>query len=179
MLNNKPDFQALYKELQPQILHYVKARIGSREDAEDITAEVFVRVYKNLDDFQWQGVSINSWVYRIAKNAIIDHYRKYNKNKNQVEFEKASQHVAASEKDILLDILDDEEEKSLYVAISQLDTEDQYLIYYKYFEDLSISEIAKRLNLSETNVGTKLHRLRKKILSRLATTNKDDQKIKK
>lgn len=166
--SNKPEFQALYKEMQPQILNYIRARIGSVEDAEDITAEVFERVYKNMADFKWQGISINSWVYRIAKNAIIDHYRKHNRDKRQVEFDKVSDKAPSADEDILVGILDDEEEKQLYVAISKLDHVDQYLIYYKYFEDLSLTEIAKRLNLSETNVGTKLHRLRKKILAEIA-----------
>lgn len=57
----------------------------------------------------------------------------------------------------------DEEEKELYNAIMGLDEEDQYLVYYKFFEELSNKEIAQLLDLTETNIGTKLHRTRKKL----------------
>ncbi|MFW5702828.1 MAG: RNA polymerase sigma factor [Candidatus Dojkabacteria bacterium] len=158
------DFPKLYKRLRPKILRYVMGRVSSKEDAEDLTEEVFVKVYKKLDDFKWQGVSIDSWVYRIAKNAIIDYYRKNNKYKNMTDFETASLTTKDSEVDLLADMLEDESKKELYIAISKLDPKDQYLIYYKYFEELSVAEISKKVGLSETNVATKLHRLRSKIL---------------
>jgi RNA polymerase sigma-70 factor (ECF subfamily) len=159
-----PKFDEIYKELQPKILGFICARVNSVEDAEDISADVFIKVYNNLADFKWQGVSINAWIYRIAKNAIIDYYRKVDKNKRKVDFDSISDKIKDSSPDILTNLLDDEEKRSLYMAISELDFEDQYLIYYKYFEELSLEEIAKRMRLSETNVGTRLHRLRRKLL---------------
>jgi RNA polymerase sigma-70 factor (ECF subfamily) len=117
-----------------------------------------------LPDFKWQGVSVKSWIFTIARNAIIDYYRKFDKEKNNVSLEEVSTNFKSGSKDILVNLLDGEEDKKLYLEISKLKEKDQFLIYYKYFEELSIKEIAKRVSMSESNVATRLHRLRKKIL---------------
>lgn len=157
-------FEDLYKENRALILNYIRKRVKNKEDAEDLTEEVFIRVYKNLPDFKWQGVSVKSWIFTIARNAIIDYYRKFDKEKNNVSLEEVSTNFKSGSKDILVNLLDGEEDKKLYLEISKLKEKDQFLIYYKYFEELSIKEIAKRVSMSESNVATRLHRLRKKIL---------------
>lgn len=161
-------FEAIYKEHRAKILNFIAARVGQREDAEDLTEEVFIKVYKKLPDFKWQGVSIESWIFKIARNTIIDFHRKYAKEKNNVDIDVVqAKSLDISSSDALANLLDDEEQFKLYKEISEFEPEEQYLIYYKYFEELSVSEIAIRLNLSETNVGTKLFRLRKKLLKSL------------
>jgi len=57
----------------------------------------------------------------------------------------------------------DDEEKALYDALRELGSNDQYLIYYKFFEGLSNKDIADITGMTETNIGTRLHRIRKKI----------------
>jgi RNA polymerase sigma-70 factor (ECF subfamily) len=177
--HKKPDFNEIYKQLQAPITNYIRSRVYSKEDAEDISAEVFEKVYKNLPDFKWQGVSVKSWVYRIAKNTVIDYYRKNDKYKKRLDYEKISKSVSSDEQDILVALLETEERRKLYIAISELKEQDQYLIYYKYFEELSIAEIAKRLNLSETNIGTKLHRLRNKLTEIIKSVDKNAEKTEK
>lgn len=154
----------LYNLHRDKIFFYIRKRVATVEDAEDITAEVFEKVFKKVDDFKWQGVSIESWIYTIARNSIIDHHRKNSKYIGQVQLEEIQAKQPDSEKDLLASLLDAESYTELYQAISQLESDDQYLIYYKYFEELSNSEIAARMDISETNVGTKLHRLRQKLV---------------
>lgn len=57
----------------------------------------------------------------------------------------------------------DEEDIALFNAIKELDEDEQYLIYYKFFEEMSNSKISEITGLTETNIGTKLHRIRKKL----------------
>jgi len=172
-----PNFLELYNNNRLKILNYITNRVNSREDAEDITEEVFIKIYKNLADFKWQGVAIESWIYKIAKNAIIDYHRKYSKEKAHVDIDSIDQSLASKEKDLLLSLLDDEEVIKLYNALSNLKPTDQYIIYYKYFEELTLEEIAIRMKLSENNIGIKLHRLRKKILEIL--DNEHNSQLKK
>ncbi len=167
----KPKFVDLYAQNREKILNYINARVGIREDAEDLTEEVFEKVLKNLSDFKWQGVSIEAWIYKIAKNTIIDHHRRGKKLKGQVDIDVVeNQTKDETEVDPLLISISDEEQRKLYNAIGELSPDEQYLVYYKYFEELSVPDIAIRVDLSETNVSTKLHRLRKKLLKFL---NKD------
>ena len=171
-VNSEFDFEEVYRENRSKILSYISARVTSLEDAEDIVEEVFIKVYKNLADFRWQGVSIGSWIYRIAKNSIIDYYRKNDKRKGSIDIDKVENVISSDHQDLLLNLIDNEAEQALYKAISKLNPNDQYLIYYKYFEDLSLEEIAVRMNMTETNVGTKLYRLRKRLAKYIKNENK-------
>src|SRR4030081_4024317 len=66
----------LYERYFDRIYNYVYARLGRVEDAEDLAIDTMTRTLTRLDLFQDQGVAFSSWVYRIAHNATIDHYRR-------------------------------------------------------------------------------------------------------
>ena len=68
-------FTRLYRELHPLVARYVARRVDSRADAEELVAEVFRRVVEHLRDFDPARGSVRAWVLRIARNAVIDHYR--------------------------------------------------------------------------------------------------------
>lgn len=66
-------FAALYDRYFPRIYAYIAYRVGSRELAEDLTAAIFERAFRNLADFRPRGDgSFSSWFYRIARNAVAD-----------------------------------------------------------------------------------------------------------
>ncbi len=117
----------------------------------------------SISDFQWQGITVTAWIFKIARNHIIDFYRKNEKYKGERSLEDIVNFVESNIPGVAVEVEADEEEVELYNAIRELDEEDQYLIYYKFFEELSNKEIAQLMNLSETNIGTKLHRTRKKL----------------
>src|SRR5437016_2990318 len=79
---SKSDFEALYSEYHQRVLDFVAKRVGFKEVAEDLTSEIFEKIYKSINDFQWQGVTIAAWIFRIARNRIIDYYRTVSKSKN-------------------------------------------------------------------------------------------------
>lgn len=165
------NFKSLYENHQQKVYYFILKRVSNVADAEDLTSIVFEKIYKKLPDFQWQGVSIESWIFTIARNAIIDFHRKNSKYRGNVDIDNLQVESEDSDKELLTGLLDDESIRSLYLAMSNLDSDDQYLVYYKYFEELSNSEIAERTGLSETNVGTKLYRLRKKLIKIIAKNN--------
>jgi len=159
----KSDFTKLYKLFNKKILDFLSKKVSSREIAEDLTAEVFEKVFKTLGDYQWQGISVSAWIYRIARNHLIDYYRKNNKFKDDKSFDDVVNIVESNLPTAETEIVRDEEDVILYKAIRELNEEDQYLIYYKFFEDMSNSQIAQIVEQTETNVGTRLHRIRKKM----------------
>src|SRR6202011_1585022 len=71
--------RTLYERYFDRIYNYVYARLGRAEDAEDLAIDTMTRSLTRLDLFQDQGVAFSSWVYRIAHNATIDHYRRHGK----------------------------------------------------------------------------------------------------
>ena len=66
---------ALFDHLYPRLYRYAFARLSSRQDAEDVASETFAKVLRGLDRFKWRGNGFEAWVFRIAKNLIVDRYR--------------------------------------------------------------------------------------------------------
>ena len=66
----------LYDRHRPQIFRFAWSRLGHRQLAEDVTAEVFARMVKSIGDYQVLDLPFQAWLYRIARNLIIDHYRR-------------------------------------------------------------------------------------------------------
>ena len=167
-------YDKIYKLYHQKIFVYVFSFVKNQENAEDITSIVFEKALKGINSFQWEGVSLQSWLYKIARNTINDFYRKaYNKfpslsmdqeiGSMQNLQMKISDVIYNNEDSIELQIIKSDEEEKLYAVLQLFGEEDQYLLYYKYFETMSNKQIAKILEISETNVGTKLQRIRIKI----------------
>lgn len=73
------DFNKIYAENKNMILHFLSTRT-SREVAEELSNDVFMKVYKNLDKYDESKSKVSTWVMNIAKNTLIDHYRKVKLN---------------------------------------------------------------------------------------------------
>lgn len=67
--------QQIWADYNDALLKYIKHRVGDQFDAEDILQDVYVRIYKNIDSLKYLE-KLESWIYNITKNAIIDYYRK-------------------------------------------------------------------------------------------------------
>lgn len=131
-------FGKLYDIYVDDIYRYVLYRVGSVEDAEDITALVFEKALKTIASFEWQGYRYGAWLYKIAHNLIVD---KYKKNKEEVSFEGLDFEIEDSEsKDHLENVLDAVDIEKLHKAIGNLNEEQREIIYLRYIKELSIQE---------------------------------------
>jgi RNA polymerase sigma-70 factor (ECF subfamily) len=160
---SQDDFEEVYSQFYDRVMNFVSRRVTGKETAEDLTGDIFEKIYKSIDDFQWQGITISAWIFRIARNRVIDFYRKHSKRKNNSSIDDYSNTLESSLKASETMMIEDEEHRYLYDAIREFDEDDQYLIYYKFFEEFSNKKIAEIMELTETNVGTKLYRIRKKL----------------
>lgn len=159
---NPKAFGGLYSKYKDKIYYFIKKKVGTRTIAEDLTSVVFEKALKGLGYFQWQGVSFGAWLYRIARNTIYDYYRT-DKEKRQASLDENLDSADLEDYNQEALVLHGEKELELYSVISRLDDKDQYLLYFKYFEGYSNKEISKLTGMSETNIGTRLHRIRKKM----------------
>ena len=66
----------LYETYFDRIYRYVAVRVGSTEEAEDLTQQVFLQAFEALPSFKWRGVPFSSWLFRIAHSQVVDHHRK-------------------------------------------------------------------------------------------------------
>src|SRR3989338_7246444 len=68
-------FGLLYDGYQPKIYRFILVKVGHREDAEDLTHQIFLKAWQHVDDYEPRGLPFGSWLYQIARNQIVDFYR--------------------------------------------------------------------------------------------------------
>lgn len=136
-------FGLLYDEYQPRIYRFIYLKVSHREEAEDLTHQVFLSAWQNITHYEFQGFPFTSWIYQIARNQVIDHYRTKKKN---ISLESvADPEVESSSEKTIDSNLDIEKIKQ---ALSQLNQEQQDIIIMRFVDDLSPKEAAKALNRS-------------------------------
>ncbi len=69
-------FGVLYQRYVDRVYRYMCVRLGDPAEAEDLTAEVFLRALEKLDSFRWRGVPFGAWLFRLAHNIAVDYWRK-------------------------------------------------------------------------------------------------------
>ena len=149
-------FAELYEQFMPKVYRYVTFRIRDENMAQDLTAVVFEKAFTRFDSFNPQKASFSTWIFTIARNTVIDHYRVYGKHEElvpDVEGKTNAQYPSPEEEAILA-----ENTRKLRQFISHLNKREQEAIVLKYSNGMSNREIAQILNLTETNVGSILCR---------------------
>jgi RNA polymerase sigma-70 factor (ECF subfamily) len=149
-------FAALYDRHQPAIYNYVFYRVGSTPLAEDLTAEVFVRMVEKIDTFRGQGRPLLAWLYTIAGNLVIDHYRRAGRIDWQPlqEGERTASQSAGPEQkaEAHLDHL------ALAQAMEQLTEDQRRVVLLKFIEQRSNAEVAAILGKRVGAVKALQHR---------------------
>lgn len=164
VLNGEPRaFSVLLKRYQRPVHALIRQMIPGREDAEELTQDVFVKVFKSLSSFRGSS-SLSTWLYRIAYNTTISYTRK--KKLLYSEFEdKALNNIPDEQVDEMLDRENDEMlMQQIEAAVEKLNPEDKALISLYYTQEKSVREISDITALTPENVKIKLYRVRKKIV---------------
>lgn len=146
--------RTLYERYFDRIYNYVYARIGRVEDAEDLAIDTMTRSLTRLDLFQDQGVGFSSWLYRIAHNATIDHYRRRGRV-TLVSLDGAALPQSADPSDLALERLSNEE---LREALRELTDEQQQVLILRFFQDLTAAQVAEIIGKSVGAVQALQHR---------------------
>ncbi len=162
ILNGKTEKYAYFlNRYGQQVFALVVRIVGSQEEAEEITQDVFLKAFQQLSYYQADS-GFSTWIYRIAANMAISAVRK-----RKYELLHLDEAAFANLPDELVDeALDDEREwrlQRLSAAIERLDADERALLTLYYQEEKSIREVAYILKISESNAKVKLHRTRKKL----------------
>lgn len=148
-------FGHLYDHYLPPIFRYVFLKVGNKQDAEDLTHEVFLSAWQNLGDYRPQGHPFSSWLYQIAHNRVIDHYRT---KKSHLDLEMVDESfvrlASTTERDLDLAM----DMGKVMVAIKKLKEDQQDVLLMRFVEDLSHKEIAEIIGKNEGAVRLIQHR---------------------
>jgi len=150
-------FEVLYDFYFPRIYGYMLKRVGDFSIAEDLVSKTFLNIFTNLKNYQYKGYSFGAWVYRIATNNLIDHYRKSGKRK-EINIEEAKEL-----RDEVSDTPDEiaqhtRERKLVQEALRELPKKYQEVLDLKFFAERTTDEIAEILETNENNVRVILFR---------------------
>lgn len=146
-------FGKIYDRYAERLYKFIYLRVGHKEIAEDILSDSFVKVWTKISQVN-SAKAFSSWIFQIAKNNIIDYYRV---RKSTIAIEEVEQTLedAANpieETELRLD------QKRILLAMQNLPTDQQQVIRYKFFEDLTNAEIALIMNKTEGAIRVIQHR---------------------
>lgn len=135
-------FALLYQTYVDRIYRYVYFRVADDNIAQDITSQIFLKVWEKLDTYQAGQSPFMAWIYRIARNTVIDYYRT---KKFTISLENA-QPIELSHDDEVDEKLDIQiQSQKLRAALRGLTKEQRQVLILKFVDGLSTTEIAKQL----------------------------------
>ncbi len=139
-------FSRLYELYFAPIFRYIYMRTKIKDEAEDLTQEVFLKVFKSISAFQEKNQSPLAYFFTIARNIVIDHWRK----KKEILIDEEIANKIPDDKRSPQDLIEQNETAvAIRQAIGNLTEEQQDVIIMKFINDLSNREIAKLLGKSE------------------------------
>ena len=148
---NDPDaFDELYNRYSPRVFGYLYQRLnGDVEEAEDLTSEVFTKVYQKIESFEVQGAPLSSWLFRIARNQLIDSVRRKKRPAGVVTLDEAPTLTASA----VFDGIDQHMALDLIKGgLARLTPEQRQVIILRFLEDKSIIETAAIMQRNEEAV---------------------------
>lgn len=158
-------FGPLYDHYQPMIYRFVFVKVGRREDAEDITHQVFLAAWQNIGGYKFRGHPFSSWLYRIARNQVVDHYRS---KKPEASIEKMDPEFFVSPANAQFDLSMKIEMEKVMSAIGRLKSDYQDVIVLRFVEDLPLKDTAAAMEKTEGAVKLMQHRAIKELKRILA-----------
>lgn len=155
-------FELLVRKYQQKVYWQIRRIIEDHDDANDVMQEIFLKVWKALDNFR-EDSQLYSWLFRITHNECITWYRKQSKTRNHDDVSKLS---AADEESLPSDVQSlssNEIEKRLFEAIETLPEKQKIIFHLKYFQELKYEEISAQLGTSVGALKASYHIAVKKI----------------
>ncbi|HEY4496819.1 MAG TPA: sigma-70 family RNA polymerase sigma factor [Candidatus Paceibacterota bacterium] len=160
-------FGLLYDHYLERIYRFVLLKVSHREEAEDLTHLAFLKAWERIGEYQDQGFPFGSWLYKIARNTIIDHYRSSNGRKTEITLD-YSLEIIPSEDDHLDKSVDNAIEiQTVMDAIKKLKPIEQDVVIMRFIDEMSNEEVADAVGKTIGAVKLIQHRALRKIKQEL------------
>jgi RNA polymerase sigma-70 factor (ECF subfamily) len=152
--SHEMNWEAVYNEQLPRIFNFFLYRVGDEALAEDLTAATFEKAWKHRERYRIDLGAFSTWLFSIARNTASDYFRQ---QRPEVELDEA--HTPAYGRPVEETILQEVDFARLSALLTHLEARERELVALKYGAGLTNRAIADLSGLSESNVGTILHRV--------------------
>lgn len=160
-------FGDLYRLLSPQVLRFVESRVSGRQEAEDLTNTIFEKAFGAMGRYQPSPAQFSTWLYTIAQNTVIDHYRRRRLpglDEPQTDLTAVTDPGEGPEGYVLAD----EQRRRLYQALLQLTPEQRQVIGCRFFFNLPVNEVAGMMGKTEGAIKALQFRALERLRQQLA-----------
>ena len=139
-----------------RIYSYLHVSVGNRHDAEDLTTQTFLKMLEKIGSFRWQSAPFSAWLFRIAHNLAMDHFRARRRWQPEEEVPEPPAHEA--EPSAELEAMRTIGRESMLKMIEKLSPEQQQVLTLKFVFNLPNAEVAAILDKTEGAVKSLQHR---------------------
>ena len=162
-------FGKLYDKYVDEIYRFVVMRVRSSHEAQDLVAEVFLKTWQYISSQKNQIKDFRAFLYRIARNLVIDYYRASKKEYTTFE-EGQLEKIIDSGIDLESDAQNKDDLRIIFSVMDQLPEDHRELLSLRYIQDLSIKEIAEIQGKKSGTVRVALHRAIKQVKTLIVDT---------
>lgn len=161
---NTNAFSVLVDRYKDLIFSLALKMVKNREEAEEVAQDTFIKVFNSLEKFKGDS-KFSTWIYKVAYNTCLDRMKKNKKDEGNINIDDFSEHLVKTMENALSKMMDEERKKSIQDCLNLLPSDEGFLLTLFYFEDQSLEEIAKIMDITANNAKVKLFRSRKKLAS--------------
>jgi RNA polymerase sigma-70 factor (ECF subfamily) len=151
---DRPPFEDVYREYLGRVYAYIRAQVTTSADAEDITAQVFMNAYQAYARFEARNTTPAAWLFRIARNATLDHFRAHGRRER---LRRTMEHQPMAEEDPAGQAEERIQYRALLEHVSRLSERQRDAISLRH-SGLSFEEVGKLLRCSEDAAKMLYHR---------------------
>ena len=165
-------FEELYLLHFDRIYSYLQLSVGNKHDAEDLTNQTFVKMIESIERFEWRKVPISAWLFRIAHNLAMDHFRAARRWQPEEEVPEPIGSEELSAEDEAMHSIG---KQSMLELIDELSPEQRQVLTLKFVFNFGNSEVATILGKTEGAVKSLQHRALVSLQKQLAERQKQKQ----
>ena len=158
VIRNKPDFAEVYEQEYSYLYNYVYMQVMHRENTEDLISEIFMRAMTHYDGFDPSKASVRTWLCTIARNCLIDYFRKNGRRKTE-NLDDAPEPSEMDQYDILKNPINQE----VYRLLEKLSDDERELLSMIYVQELKNPQIGQILGINAKAVSERHRRLLAKL----------------
>jgi RNA polymerase sigma-70 factor (ECF subfamily) len=142
-------FALLYDHYVDQVFAFVYHRIGQRQTAEDLVSDVFLRAFRRIKTFKWQGVDFGAWLLTIARNRVADHFKSARFRMEATVEEVFDTPQSGGPDDPEQALLSGDAARYVHEALRNLKGEQAEVLYLRFIQHLSVAETGAVMGKSD------------------------------